>query len=656
MIRLFFLILLLAMTACGQQRGSDMAKIFSGKVRQADSRLAEIAGELKGLPQLNNDDQGSRYGFRSVSLPNQTEPHWVQIDLEKNFVIDSFVAMPVHIPSIAIGHGFPLRFKIEVADNPEMKDATLAVDHSAADVANPGLYPMLIPAGKTRGRYVRFTSTKHFPTEDGFIWALEELMVIAGNSSVAVGKPKQSSSSDELYPHWSIHRINDGMSQLGMPVSLDSSPTKGYLSSPSKIAKVEKWIAIDLQADYEIDEVRLVPVQGDTTEIVGGRGYPRRLALELCDMPEFIDGVTRIQGIGEASLGYPFGSAAVIPCAGKPARHIRVITRELFARGAQHSFALAEIQVYSKGRNVALGKPVRISDKVNRPPKSGWAPEFVVDGYSSRKKLIELPDFIDRIVRRSELEGEKQKLSFQRETKVRQINASVITVGGTVGGAGIFGWIWMLLRQKAVRRRDAILLREQIARDLHDDIGSNLGGILLQCQLGAGNEGLPEEVRDEFNEIRETVEQTSDSMRDIVWLIDVQSSDLRELVIKMRDCAERLLGDLSVDFVVNPEAFRNRPLTLLFRRHVLLAFKETLNNLRKHAEASKVTIRIDITQASFSYQVSDDGCGFDPANTANLGHGLNNLHRRATRLKGTCTVESTPGKGTVIGFTSSFSA
>ena len=82
-------------------------------------------------------------------------------------------------------------------------------------------------------RYVRFTSTRHFPAEEGFFWALEELAVLFGNRSVAVSTATASSSLD-LFPNWSRVRINDGMSALGMPVTGEESPTGGYQSAVTR--------------------------------------------------------------------------------------------------------------------------------------------------------------------------------------------------------------------------------------------------------------------------------------------------------------------------------------------------------------------------------------------------------------------------------------
>ena len=650
---IFFTLLLLLVVGPGESRADGgFAKFISGEVRRTDARLAEIEIELASLPELNRISQGARYGFRSEAIESQDEPHWVQIDLGNSEEIDGFVAMPVYLPSVTEeprnGYGFPSRFKIEVAGNAEMDGATVVIDRTRADVENPGRYPLVLRSKPVTGRYVRFTSTRHVADEDGYFWALEELMVLAGNRNLAVGRPGTASTSLELFPNWARHRVNDGLSRLGTPVGQAPSPSAGFLSSPTAIPRRKKWLVVDLLEELTIQEVRLVPAGRDTPQVVGGRGYPRHSEVQLANDQGF--GELEFRNTkGRVPLGFPFGSVATHQCGGTAARYVRILTKELFAHGDGHSFALAEVQVYADGENVARGKPVRVSDQFAGESKSGWAPELAVDGFSSTHKLVEWPAFLTKIVRRGELEQESALLRDRRGQRIRSINATVAVTGGLLGGLGLFGWVWTLVGQKALRRRDAVRLREQISRDLHDDIGSNLGGIVLLSELGASQEGVTAEVIDEFREIKETAERTSESMADIVWLIGIDGGDLRELVVRMRGTAARLLGDPPV-FVVEPQGFRNRELSLQFRRHVLLAFKETLNNVRKHADASEIGIRVQVGGGAFSFEVTDDGCGFDPTGDDPRGHGLRNIRQRASRLKGDVSIDSVPRKGTRVEF------
>lgn len=630
-----------------------VARFFSPKIRAADRRLEEIESRLETLPDLYRGPRGSRYGFHSERIPEQTTPHYVQVDMGQSWPVDSVILVPVELPirgPEGEGYGFPKRFKIEGSTNADFSDPFVLVDHTDEDFENPGRYPLLFPVEGTHVRVLRITSTKHVPSEDGgYIWALEEFIALSGNANVAAGRP-HASSSEELFPNWSRLRVTDGFSRLGYPQAQTESPSNGFLSAPSKVGSEKKWIIIDFETPVTLDEIRLIPAESNDPEVVGGRGFPSHLVLELSDDPTFSTYLWRASS-SRHPLGYPWHSAFVRTCPDDvAARYLRIQTHELFARGDQHSFALAEIQAYADGENIALGKPVKVSDRTSRPDASRWAPEFLVDGYSSTHGLTELPEHIAHLVERGTLERERKSLQSNRRDHVETVTAGVTTGFGTIGGIALIGWLWSLLRQRGLRRRDAVILREQIARDLHDDIGSNLGGIVLLSEVGSMHARADPEVQNDFLEIKEAAEQTADSMRDIVWLIHVGKGTLRDLVLKMRESVERITGDIATTIQTNPSDFRNRNLDLILRRHAFFAFKETLNNIRKHAQATSISVAIEITPNRLTFIISDNGVGFDSAGHKATGHGLENLRRRANRLHGRCTIDSKPGHGTTVTF------
>lgn len=644
-----------------------VARVVSPEMRRIEARLGELARELDELPQLRATPLAERYGFRSATLYDQDESQWVQLDLGRQQKIDRIVAVPTHIPRFGKkgeGYGFPLRFRIEVAENPEMERAVTVVDRTAEDVENPGRHPMIFHIDPMEGRYVRFVSTRHVPVEDGltdgFMWALEELMVLSGNNVLTgwrgpkeEGTPEASSNLD-FYPHWALIRFADNQSSLGLPVTTDESPTLGYLSASTDLPKSPKWVVVDFGREYPIDEIRLVAVESEVPEVVGGRAWPMEMVVELSSDPTFSgEGWRRLHGDGPGPLlGFPGGCAFRALPSGYRARYLRILTKQLWRhRKGQHAFALAEIQAYSGGENVALGKAVQASDVTDKPDATGWAPDYVVDGFSSRHRLIEYPEYLDLIERHGELERERASLILQRDRKVR-VTGQVLGYGsGTLGVVAALGWGWMLVRQRAVKRRAVVQLRDQIARDLHDDIGCNLGGIVLLSDMGCKSSGEGQ-AREDFETIRETAEETSQSMKDIVWLIQHGDTRLRDLVTRMRRATEVILGDESVSLSVEPAEYRNRKVSLLFRRHVFFAFKEALNNVRKHAGATSVEVSIAISDRDLNFEIRDNGKGFDPQERLACGNGMKNLQQRAERLQGTCRVESTPGEGTCITFTS----
>lgn len=633
-----------------------VARIFSPEMRRTEARLGQLEGDLAGLPQLLEAPFASRYGFRSETLLDQEKPEWVQIDLKRSWMIDRIAAVPVRIPGIGkngVGYGFPLRLRIEVANNPEMEGAVTVVERTAEDVENPGRYPLVFHLEPVEGRYVRFTSTRHVPVDGGFIWALQELVVLSGNNCVGVRTAVTASSSLELFPNWAKYRINDGLSALGMPVTVEASPSRGYVSDLTQDPHLEKWLEVDLGQEYAIDEIRLLPVETEGFQVLGWQSFPREWTVELASDPEFTARTWSVHQPRTNVPGYPGRCANVVPSFGHRGRYLRLTTQDMWSTRDQSGFGLAEIQAYSGGGNVALGKPVRVKDKADLPRSAGWAPDFVVDGFTSLHRLIEYPDYLELIEQRGRMEKERELLNSRRDGKVRATGLVLGYGGGGLGTAAVLGLGWMLVRQRTVRARAVALLRDQIARDLHDDIGSNLGGILLLSEMGSRHSG-DAQAREDFATIREAAEGTSQSMQDIVWLIERGNTGLRELVARMRRSTQVILGEEGVSLTVDPLEIRDRELSLFFRRHVFFAFKETLNNVRKHAGADTVEVRIAIDARELRFEVRDEGVGFDPQQASQSGHGIANLRRRTELLKGECMVKSSPGQGTCVSFKAPF--
>ena len=74
---------------------------------------------------------------------------------------------------------------------------------------------------------------------------------------------------------------------------------------------------------------------------------------------------------------------------------------------------------------------------------------------------------------------------------------------------------------------------------------------------------------------------------------------------------------------------------------------EALQNVAKYARATKATVRLSQANGSLTFEVIDDGVGFDPV-TATHGSGLQGIADRLAALGGTVDVRSTPGDGTTV--------
>jgi len=499
---LLFLGLLLAWLpglgrAQGEGGGAEpLIRFLSPELRRIERRLEEIAREMERLPVVRDQPWGSRYGHRSADLPDQTTPDWLQLDFGRQRKVDMVALQPLNLSyrgEEGAGYAFPKRFRVEISEHPDMRDAVVVVDRSNADVENPGRYPLAFEIAPVVGRYLRLTSLKHDFNEGEYFWALEELVVMEGNLIAGTGADPRMSSGMNLFPQWAPLRIIDGQSGLGMPVDVTApSPTQGYLSDRLSLAQagdplpapLKKWCAVDLDEAQVIEQVHLLPLESDEYEVFGGRGFPRSLIVQLANDPGFNEVIWET-GAGEYQLGYPAGCSINIKVPCVEARYVRVLAERIWSRDDWQVFGLAELQVYGSNRNLALGKRVYAKDLAEKPPEAGWAPAYLVDGYTSRYRLTEWPEYLRLMDRRGQLEKEKGALVHRRADKSMLGKRLLARIGVSLALLAVAAWIWGMARHRVLRRREVEHLRQQISRDLHDDIGSNLGGIILLSEIGS---------------------------------------------------------------------------------------------------------------------------------------------------------------------------
>lgn len=206
------------------------------------------------------------------------------------------------------------------------------------------------------------------------------------------------------------------------------------------------------------------------------------------------------------------------------------------------------------------------------------------------------------------------------------------------------------------RKLAVIEERENLARDMHDNLGQVLGFINLQAQ------GIRQEL---FNAGVETAAAKFDK------LVDATQSahqEMREYIRNARSSAsseknfstaltkdiisfEKQTG-LKVELKI-PNGFTGEELEPNIRLNLLNIVKEALNNIRKHAEAGQVKIRVLLAKEQLIITVEDDGKGFDKAKL-NCGpktkFGLDIMRERASEIGLKIDIQSNVGKGTRIEF------
>lgn len=189
-------------------------------------------------------------------------------------------------------------------------------------------------------------------------------------------------------------------------------------------------------------------------------------------------------------------------------------------------------------------------------------------------------------------------------------------------------------------------VRNTIATDLHDDIGSALTNINILAALT--NVSGPQKSKEFLARISEEVNTSSQSLDDIVWSINSQNDSFEEIAARMRRYAAELFESANIQYQLEfDEKLSQKKLQMEQRRDLYLIFKEAVNNIYKHASASVVEIKLLALQNNFILNIKDNGKGFDTS-LPTARNGIKNIVKRAKKWKGTAAINSSPDEGTSI--------
>lgn len=205
--------------------------------------------------------------------------------------------------------------------------------------------------------------------------------------------------------------------------------------------------------------------------------------------------------------------------------------------------------------------------------------------------------------------------------------------------------VWKQVRTR--NRLKEVEMRNQIAGDLHDDIGSSLSSILLLSNMAA-RKGERAESGKALETIGVTAKEVMEKMSDIVWTMN----PLNDEGGSIRDRIEKLaaqtgeMASLPITIAISPR-LEEIKMPMELRKNIFLICKEALNNIIKHAQATAVRLSIEVDHKRLRLEITDNGRGFDPG-IESRGNGMGTMAERARTCGGVFRVRSGPGEGSCI--------
>lgn len=204
-------------------------------------------------------------------------------------------------------------------------------------------------------------------------------------------------------------------------------------------------------------------------------------------------------------------------------------------------------------------------------------------------------------------------------------------------------------RQQAEKRHAIEEERTRVAQDLHDELGAGLTEISILGSL-ANTRTIPLPAKDGYiDQLTNVARSLVTSLDEIVWAVNPQYDSVESLATYYSLFAQRFLSVAGI--ACRPQispAIPEQALDSRMRHGIFRAFKEALNNVVRHSEATEVRLIIKVEAGQLVLSVIDNGRGFKSLDASPGKDGLSGLSQRMRKLGGDCFITSHPGQGTTV--------
>lgn len=267
-----------------------------------------------------------------------------------------------------------------------------------------------------------------------------------------------------------------------------------------------------------------------------------------------------------------------------------------------------------------------------------------MDAETQAKGNLYFQTFTDQYIRNEKklLSLEVLKLKKQKDIVIFQLLIAILLV------------ILLALAVMYIRRKNKInstLLNQknEISKDLHDDIGSGISSILIHSDLLQKNSQADEKQKVLLNKISGTAKEVSQRINTFVWSLDAENNTLRDFMEYLKLYAENLFEGtpLELRFIEHETTLKHLLIDGKTRKNLFFSIKEIFNNALKHSKADTIIITVTIIERkNLQIEIKDNGIGISGQNY--FGNGLKNLQKRVEEMKGIITIETNNGLSTRI--------
>ncbi len=654
-LRFFSMCILLGGMGRAAEAGWDerLAREYSGRLKVIDKELANLAPQLDHLPGIPIDDQGGTGGFASIhpsAMPDKGVRYAVEVRWQKIAQVDMVALVPARrydARGLDAQYGMPDDFTVELINADGAVVGLLAHERNAGPnpvrKGHPFVYQIEPPLAAAGLRIAAGKLRLDSEGEGNYVHAWAEAFVFEGERVISHGAATRSlGGTAPASPwHWKPEFLVDGQTPLGLPeLPEDEHRNVGWLSNGRTNANDAVSLVVDLGAPVPMDAVRLLPARKPTSDLPSGFGFPKKLTIAVSDTGDAGEaGQWRV--VCKREMQNPGHNPVLLPIEAVTGRYVRFDALELWKAFDDYPafFALSEVEVLSAGKNLALGKASRSPDgmpNIIGPDGRYWSTTALNDGYGPDGRLVSTRTWLIELDKRLLLETRRHELQTMAGIIVREWRNTALSVFVVLGLAGAFAIIALPIRYRVHSRQELMKVRERIAGDLHDEVGSNLGSIQMFADLAEGRSGPSEDLK----RIQRIASETVSAVRDIVWLLRPEGDHRIGAIEHLRETSSIMLETLKWQFHANEPSWQVE-FPEEANRHLFLFFREALHNILRHAKAQNVDVRVDSSDREFVLAITDDGVGIEPERLAHPAT-LRALRQRAEALGATLQIATRP--------------
>ncbi|MGV6832207.1 MAG: two-component regulator propeller domain-containing protein [bacterium] len=193
-------------------------------------------------------------------------------------------------------------------------------------------------------------------------------------------------------------------------------------------------------------------------------------------------------------------------------------------------------------------------------------------------------------------------------------------------------------------------VRENIAKDFHDDLGNKLASIsLLSERLSkkatGNNLKLTEKIHEDANYLYK-------GTKDFIFSLKEQSNYSEEVILYLSDFYKDYCSQFNIEVEINDQTTSNIKLPFYWSKQIIYIFKEAITNVVKHADATRVTLNFSLENHRLKIELIDNGKGIDLKENYGklIGSGFFNMKKRAQKINCHLEIKNNKNSGTMVFF------